>query len=371
MFDSIVIGGGIVGASLAYHLVKAGANTMNIDRHDTGRATDAGAGILTPKLSQSGADDWNSFFAQAFQYYAPLIDALHNEQDQDTSFATCGILRVAVDDDELDAYSQAHETIFRQHQQSGEVYDVTSDEAKERFPALATVQRAFYSPQAARVDGRKMCAALTKAAVKHGLQIKHSAVEHLIIKDEKVTGVVVDGEEILAHNVAIAGGAWSQSFGDQLGVHIPVEPQRGQIIHLQLEGVDTSNWSVVHAFRGHYIVTWEGGRVVVGATRETGSGFVPRTTASGIQSVLDEALRVAPGLSMAQILEIRVGLRPYVADLRPVMGSVPAVDNIYLATGHGASGLQLGPYSGKVIADLMTNQPLDANLQPFSITRFA
>ena len=87
------------------------------------------------------------------------------------------------------------------------------------------------------------------------------------------TGVVADGETIHSDTVIIAGGAWSQAFGEQLGVRISAEPKRGQIIHLDLPGTDTSDWCVISAFRGHYIVPWADSRVAVGATRETGVGI--------------------------------------------------------------------------------------------------
>jgi D-amino-acid dehydrogenase len=118
------------------------------------------------------------------------------------------------------------------------------------------------------------------------------------------------------------------------------------------------------------MVTWDDGRIVVGATRETGSGFTLGTSASGIREVLDEALRVAPGLAEAELLEVRVGLRPYTTDILPVLGAVPNIGNIYLATGHGPTGLQLGPYSGKVVADMIAGRPISDDLEPFHISRF-
>ena len=119
------------------------------------------------------------------------------------------------------------------------------------------------------------------------------------------------------------------------------------------------------------MVPWDDSRVVVGATRETGSGFEPRPTVQGVQKVLEEAVRVAPGLAGAEIREIRVGLRPYTIDGAPVLGSVPGVDGVLLATGHGPSGLQLGPYSGKLVADLAMGLAAKMDLQPFSVARFA
>ena len=113
------------------------------------------------------------------------------------------------------------------------------------------------------------------AAKKRGLTVRQANAERLVIQDHVASGVVVNGETEQAGAVAIAGGAWSEAFAAQLGVDIPVAPQRGQIIHLGLD-TDTSAWPIVSAFHGHYMVPWADNRVVVGATRETGSGFLPR-----------------------------------------------------------------------------------------------
>jgi D-amino-acid dehydrogenase len=196
------------------------------------------------------------------------------------------------------------------------------------------------------------------------------SVDRLVIAHGAVTGVVAAGQTYTAGHVAIAGGAWSRAFGTQLGVEIPVEPQRGQIIHLSLPSTETRTWPIISAFRGHYMVAWPDHRVVVGATRETGSGFATSTTAAGVQEVLSEALRVAPGLAQASIGEIRVGLRPVTTDTLPVLGPVPGIRNIWLATGHGPTGLTLGPYSGKIIADLMLGQPTPVDLTAFTVARF-
>ncbi|GAB5492717.1 MAG: FAD-binding oxidoreductase [Phototrophicaceae bacterium] len=374
-WDAIVIGGGIVGASLAYHLAKEGLKTRLIDRHDTARATDAGAGILSPETSSIDSEDWYHFGVASVNYYQPLVANLDKEQDADTGYAMCGLLRLAVADDEVPLFDTAREIVFRRQQENqspslDDLHDIAPHDAQAYFPALGEVQKAFYHRKAARVDGRFLCEALIKAAVSYGLDVQNASVDSLLIENQQIKGVVVDGEEILAGHVAIAGGAWSRNFGEQLKVQIPVEPQRGQIIHLQLDEQDTSDWSILHPFRGHYMVSREAGRVIVGATRETGSGFDTRTSASGIRDVLDEALRVAPSLSSARLLEVRVGLRPNTLDSLPILGTVPNFDNIYLATGHGASGLQLAPYSGKLIADMMAGNPSEYDISPFHITRF-
>jgi D-amino-acid dehydrogenase len=231
------------------------------------------------------------------------------------------------------------------------------------------VRRALHHRRAARVDGRLLGAALRQGALRHGLAIREAAVERLAVERGAVTGIVLGGETLGAGAVVLAGGAWSAGLAAPLGLALPLTPQRGQIIHLALPGVDTSSWPIVTAFHGHYILPWPDSRVAVGATREL-VGFAPQTTAAGVREVLDEALRVAPGLAGAAIAEIRVGLRPATPDHLPILGAAPGTPNLYLATGHGANGLQLGPLSGKLVAQLALGQTPALALDAFALDRF-
>jgi len=375
MYDAIVVGGGIVGMSTAYHLLCAGAKTLLVDRGDRGRATDAGAGIISPEMHGRGPDAWFRFAVAAIDYYPALIARLQEEHGGDTGYARCGQLVVAVSEDELAPFEHIRRVMLGRQERYGfpsphDLYDLSGSAARELFPPLAPIHNALYYRNAARVDGRLLTHALQQAAERRGLTIQRESVERLALQRGTVTGVVVAGATLTAGQVIIAGGAWSQAFGAQLGITIPVAPQRGQIIHLGLPGTDTTAWPMVSAFHGHYLVAWPDSRVAVGATRETGVGFQPHTTVAGVQEVLSEALRVAPGLAPAEIREIRVGLRPLTIDELPVLGPVPGVENVLLVTGHGPSGLTLGPYSGKVIAELALGQTATTELSAFHVTRF-
>jgi D-amino-acid dehydrogenase len=377
-FDAAVIGGGLLGMATAYHLVSAGARTLLVDRADVGRATDAGAGILAPETNSRDPDSWFRLAAEAVDDYPSLIERLRAEQAGDTGYAQCGKLVVAVSDEEIEPFAHARRIIFERQRRRGlpkpgDLHEIGDAEARELFPALAPVHGAIYSRVAARVDGRLLNRAIRTAAQGQGrgLVIREGSVQRLVREGDRVTGLVVGGDIVHAGAVAIAGGAWSDELGRQLGVTIPVAPQRGQIIHLGLRGADTSRWPMVSAFRHQYMVPWADSRVVAGATRETGSGFTPHTTSAGVRDVLAEALRVAPGLAGAEIREIRVGLRPLTPDTLPVLGTVPGVAGVFLVTGHGPTGLTLGPYSGKIVAALMLGKTPETDLAPFSVARFA
>lgn len=375
MVDAIVIGGGIVGMSVAYHLVSSGAKTILIDRSDAGRATDAGAGILSPETNTRDPDSWFNLAIDAVGYYPALTDRLQAEQDDDTGYARCGQLLVAVSEDERDLFEAAQRRIFARQEQRGlpsaeDLHAVSNSESQALFPALAPVSGAIHNRNASRVDGRLLNRALRTAAERRGLTVMHASIDELIIENRNVTGVRLAGDTLSADVTAIAGGAWSRAFGDQLGIEIPLAPQRGQIIHLSLPGTDTSTWPIISAFHGHYMVPWPDQRIAVGATRETGSGFQPQATASGVHEVLGEALRVAPGLAAGEIQDIRIGLRPLTADTMPVLGSVPNMSDIFLATGHGPTGLTLGPYSGKMVAEMMLGQQPASDISAFHVSRF-
>ncbi|MBA2468530.1 MAG: FAD-binding oxidoreductase [Chloroflexia bacterium] len=167
----------------------------------------------------------------------------------------------------------------------------------------------------------------------------------------------------------IATGAWTNALLAPIGFSVAVEPQRGQILHIDMGETDTSRWPILGGTGEQYMLTFGPNRVVSGATRETGSGFDVRLTVGGLQSVFNHAMRVAPGVAQGTVKEIRIGLRPLSADGLPYLGRIPGHDDLVLATGHGPSGLQLGPYSGLVAAQLLLGEPVRSDLAPFAVDR--
>ena len=374
-YDAIIVGGGVIGMSIAYHLAHQKVDTLLLDRNDLARATNAGAGILSPETSGSDSEVWVNFAIKAGNYYPKLIEHLKEQQATSPGYERCGILTVAIDDSEIEQFDRTKDIIFQRKRQRGQPSDkdlhlISSHQAKSLFPCLAPVQKAIYYKRAARVDGRLLTQALQHASEAQGLEILEANVEKLLFQKGQVGGVITKAGAFHANKVVIAGGAWSQAYEDELGVRIPVEPQRGQIMHFSMKGVDTDNWPMISAFHGHYIVPWPQGNIVVGATRETNSGFDTQPTASGIHEVLHEALRVAPGLAQAELKSVRVGLRPMTNDQLPILSKVPCIDNLYLATGHGSTGLLLGPYSGKMMSQMMLDQYIETDITPFSVERF-
>jgi len=148
-------------------------------------------------------------------------------------------------------------------------------------------------------------------------------------------------------------------MGEWLGCALPMFPTKGQIVHLGTTP-DSGEWPIVQPPR-HALprpLALEAGWPA-GVLFEPSAGFSTTVTAAGLHELLRECLIVAPGLADATYLETRVGLRPTSPDDRSVLGPVPGWPNVSVATGHGANGLLLGPYSAKLLAQQMLGEPTE------------
>jgi D-amino-acid dehydrogenase len=371
-YDAVVVGGGIVGTSAAYALVRQGVRTLLVDRADPGRATAAGAGIISPEAYNGGDHPWYRLLVGGLEYYPELIDEIGGGE-ADTGYAACGQLVVPLDAEENAVFAANSSQILALWDQRGageeDIQVLSGPEARRFFPPLAAVEGGLLYRRAARVDGRRLNQALLEQARRQGLHTRQAEVESVVLEAGVVRGVDIAGERVATERLIIAGGAWSAHWSAQLGLGIPVEPQRGQIVHLRLRDVDTRQWPIVFGLNGHYMVPWPDGRLAVGATHES-VGFAAAPTAEGVQEVLDRTLLLAPGLAAAEFVEVRVGLRPVSVDGLPVLGPIPGIDGAFVATGHGAVGLHLGPLSGRLIADMALGHTIGYDLSPFDPGRF-
>jgi D-amino-acid dehydrogenase len=353
----IVVGSGVVGAACAYTASGLGAQVTLVDAARPGQATAAGAGIICPWTAAVDDPSWYGFACAAARQYPALIAALAELGEADVSYRQVGALLLADDDDQLERAWQRLAARRPEAPEIGEIQTVDSGQARSMFPPLRPETAAVYIPGAARVDGRRLAGALVRAASRRGAATR-AGEARLVSRGDRVKGVTVAGELIEADAVVAAAGAWTAAFTEPAGVTVRVAPQRGQIAHIGLSSADTSRWPVIlPSATGHYLLAFDGSRVVAGATRETGSGFDVRVTPGGLAEVLANALAVAPGLASGTYLETRVGLRPAGPDVRPLLGPVAGVDGLVVATGLGATGLTMGPLAGAVAARVALGLP--------------
>ena len=350
-----VIGGGIVGASAAFHLAAAGINTVLIDSATTGRATSAGAGIISPGTSLRALPPFYELARPAVAYYPRLVAQLGELGIGKTGYEVCGKLIVADTVEKAEALP-AHMALIARRKADGmpninDITEISPTQAQELLPTLGAMHAAVHISGAARVDGAVMRDALTQAAMVLGARVLSGAAS-LMLAHNMVAGISHGDERLAVDAVIIAGGAWTNELLAPTGFSLALAPQKGQIIHIDLPDRDVSSWPILDWSGPQYQLCFGPNRVVCGATREFDSGYDTRVTPAGVKEILDEQLRLCPGLAHGTLAEVRVGLRPYSDDGVPFIGAVPGYDNVIVSTGHGPSGLQLGPYSGLLAAEL-------------------
>lgn len=367
-----VVGGGIVGASAAYSLARAGITTVLIDGETEGRATSAGAGIIAPGTSLRPLPPFFELARPAVAYYPQLVEQFTELGITDAGYEVCGKLVVA-ETDEMAAQLPEMKSLFEQRRDDGmpnmgDITDISVAEAQRMLPILGDMRAAMHISDAARVDGAKMRTALTAAAEKLGARTIHGYAE-LSVQGSAVTSINVAGEVLPVDRVIVAAGAWTNQVLAPTGFSLAISPQKGQIIHIDMPEQETTDWPILSWGGSQYLTCFGPHRVVCGATREFNSGYDTRVTPEGVKYVLDEQMRICPGIANGTIAEVRVGLRPYSDDALPFIGHVPGWDNLVISSGHGPSGLQLGPYSGHLAAELAQGLPASTDISNFAVDR--
>ncbi|OLS40992.1 FAD-binding oxidoreductase [Bacillus sp. MRMR6] len=362
----IVIGAGILGASTAYHLCKQDVEVILVDRQDIGQATDAAAGIVCPWISQRRNKDWYELVKGGARYYPELIAQLEADGEAETGYKRVGAISLHTDVKKLEQMAERALKRREDAPEIGEIRVLTPVETKELFPPLSEEFGSVFIGGGARVNGRALRKALVNAAIRNGVSLLHGNAS-LLFNNNKVSGIKLKEKSILADLVIVTAGAWSREIIEPLGVSFRVTQQKAQIIHLELPGMDTSSWPVVMPPTSQYILSFEAGRIVIGATHEDEAEFDARVTVGGQYEILSKALAVAPGLTNGTLLETRVGFRPYTPGFLPVIGALPEFEGILVANGLGASGLTSGPYLGAELAKLALGLNLELDLSRYQV----
>jgi D-amino-acid dehydrogenase len=354
----VVVGGGIVGAAAAFYLAEGGAEVVLVDDDREGRATYAGAGVVSWPWGDRGQPIFE-LRRRSVAAYAELAARVGVCLD------VVGEVFVAPPGRLLDESEEA-----LADGAVGLVRRLEPEQARAVFPYLAPELAGLYVATTARVHGDAVRDRLIDAAAVAGGEAVAGRAE-LVCGPRGVQAILVGGRRIVAGDVLVAAGAWSAEFVAPAGVTLPVTPQRGQILHLGVRE-ETEAMPVVQPLGAdHYLLPFPDRRLVVGATRESRAGFAPRVTASGIAKVLNDALRVAPGLGDATLRELRVGLRPATPDGDPIIGPIPGCPGLWAVTGTGPQGLTIGPYCGHLIADAILGKPEELDLTPYAPARFS
>jgi glycine oxidase len=363
--DVIIIGGGVIGLSIAYVLAQEGLVATVLDRRELGReASWAGAGLIAPyaeRLKRSPALELRSWSAVL---YPDWSEQLRAETGIDNGYRRTGGVDVAwtpQEDQELRSLAGRWrgERITFERMEPADFGRVE--------PALSQLlHAAYFFPDRAQIRNPRHVQALSTALALRGVRLgPHQAVVGFEVDGDRVVAVRTALGRMPCGSVVVAAGAWSAAILAELNVHAPTPPVKGQIVLLRS---DRRLLARIVEHGANYLVPRDDGRMLVGATEEN-AGFDVRTTAAGIHGLLAEAIQLCPVLADAEVERSWAGLRPGSIDARPYLGFAPGYRNLIVATGHKRAGLQLAPATALVIADLVLGRPPRIDLECFRVDR--
>jgi glycine oxidase len=370
--DVIVIGGGLIGSSIALRLAQAKLRVLVFDRGEPGaEASSAAAGMIAPQGETPEPDAFFALCAASHALYPDFVSEIEELSGQEVDFRREGSLLVAVEEKQV---AELEKLFWTQTRAGLPLERLTPAGLQHKMPGLSSeIRLALGISEDYWVDNEKLTRAVIEAAQRLGVRFyAHCPAEEVNVRENRVEAIRANsghagGETTLfsAGCFVLAAGCWSEGLAAQVGLALHMQPCRGQMMEFE------SPHELPYVVRAgsHYLVPRSARRLVVGTTAEY-AGFEKAVTAEGLQSILNGAMRFAPFLKDCSFRRAWAGLRPDTADHLPVLG-YSKLQNLILATGHFRHGILLAPVTAQQISELVLARSTSLSLEAYRPTRFA
>ena len=374
--DAVVIGSGAFGSSTAYHLTRRGLKVALVDQHALGSQTSPRAAGLTSKA------DTMATMARLRHEACEALERFESEMGRSVDFHRSGSLRAAYTDGGVERVRIAQETA----QGLGiEARLIDAAEAERLAPHFKPggARRILHVPSDGWVDPARVAIGFATRAGELGARLlPFTPVQGLLSEAGRATGVVTPRGPIHAPVVVDAAGGWTARVAAGAGITLPLIPVRHQLFITEaIPGVAPLQ-PIVRLVEASVYVRYEQGGLMFGgyedAPRVLGrEGLAPGFQIAALEldlgvlrGLVDEVAAHFPALRDAKIAVHRGGAPTMTPDGRPILGRVPGLDGLFVASGCCVGGLSLSPAAGRALADLIVDGKSDPDLGPISVERF-
>jgi len=372
---TVILGGGVVGLSIAYELSNRGQQIAIVDANDfASQASWAGAGMLPPSNRETAVHPVEHLEALSNQVHREWATQLLSETKIDNGYQACGSLYVARSTGEIASLTGA---ILEWNDRLIENHRLDQGNLLKQFPMLtqasqqASISMAVFVPEAAQFHNPRHAQALLAACEQNGVRLLPNRNDIRVnVNKQQILSVRTDQEVVTGDQFVFAAGPWTEGLLNQFDVSLPMQPVRGQLALYRLSEFTAAKWSDAPLINegSRYLVPRSDGHVLAGATIEE-VGFDCHTTESEVADLRAWAESLADDLGPENYVKSWAGLRPGTYDGFPYLGRLADFNNAIIATGHFKAGLQTSAGTAKVIADLVESKPPEIDLTPFSPNR--
>ena len=351
-FDTVIIGGGIIGCSLARALAVAGVAVAVVERGAPGEeASWAAAGMLSPSAEAEPGNPLFELGRACLRRFRPLVEELESETGIGCCYRTEGTLLLFENEEDRASWLPSVEW---QRSLGIPIQELDASELRACEPQLADLPGAFYLPDDHQVDNRLLVQALVHSCRRRKVEfILGKTVQEVRRNGHRATGVLLENDCLGAGRVVNTAGSWAGAVHVAGIAPAPIRPVKGQMIALQC-----SPAPLRHVVRSHrvYLVPRFDGRMLVGSTMEE-AGFDKTPRAGPLTRLLHSAQQACPILQESAVAEFWAGLRPASPDGFPLLGPT-ALEGYSLATGHFRNGILLAPITAEILSGwLLNGQP--------------
>ena len=367
--DVVIVGGGVAGCATAYYLSQAGVKATIIEREGiSSQASGYSAGGLNPLEGSCIPGPLSALALASFKLHKELWGALRKESEIDFQSRIISLTKVAFAEAEVPALQESM-NLFEDAREEG-----FSGEWLHRSEILKLEPR--LSPKLiggvrlfgnATLSSLLFTQALAEAAQKQGATVVKGNVRGARLDNGRVLAVILEDREISCEQLVLAAGPWSREAETWLDISLPVDPLKGEILRLELNGPPLAG---DYNGAGASVYPRPDGLVWCGTT-EVNEGFNREPTEAAKEAIWGAAKELMPELALAALARHTACLRPLTPDYMPIVGRAPGWDNVHLVTGAGKKGILLSPGMGKATADLITDGTTDVPLDGCEPERFA
>lgn len=368
--DVVIIGGGIIGCSIAFRLAKAGLKVTVIDRTQPGsEASGAAAGMIAPQGEMLEADPYFELCKASRDLYPEFVAEVEDRSQESVNYRRDGALLVAINAQECEELNHIYAT---QTRLGLPLERLTGEAIRGRVAGISPeIEFGLLVAGDHWIDNERLVRALVKAGATADVSFHWDCtVTGFEVRDHRVETIraapsgASSSLDYSAGKFVLAAGSWSGQLAKALGMSLLVKPCGGHLIEFE------APVEVPHVLRAgiHYLVPRTERRIVVGTTAKY-VGFEKAMTGEDIQSIIQGVSRIAPLVKNCTFRRVLSGLRPDTEDHRPLLG-YGELENLAFATGHFRNGILLAPITAKLISELLLTGASSLPIDPYSPRRF-